>query len=285
MKPARGTDDLPSGIGWRRILALAALLASAWAVASLERLGGAFDLKLLYFLIALSGAMLLPRRVAIALAAAVAVISAVLGGARGLPLAVDLSSRLLIYAYAALLTSNWEHERRRLMQMSRVDELTGLYNLRALREQMPIWLGPAARTGRSMAVLMLDIDGFKTVNDRLGHAAGNDLLREVANLLRVSVRVGDSLFRFGGDEFVLLLSDTDADGAGAVARRVQQAHHDLHQTEPATGVTVTLSFGLAVFPADGSSPETLLKRADEALYDAKHIGGGAIQRYAPPKAA
>ena len=277
---------LRDGIGIRRIIGLALLLTAVAAVAYLERsLGGSLDLRLLYFLIVLCAAILLPRVVALGVAAAVAVVSVGISGVVGTILIINGLTHLLMYGYAALLTNNWEQERRRLMKMSRVDELTGLHNLRALQEQLPTWLGPAARTGRRMAVMMMDVDGFKSVNDRLGHAVGNELLKEVANLLRFAVRVGDEPFRFGGDEFVLLLSDADGPGAQVVASRIQDIYRSMGQTLRGTDVDVTFSIGIAVFPADGNTPEALLERADEALLEAKRTGPARIVRYQARPAA
>lgn len=277
---------LRQAVGVRRVLGLVLLLAAVAAVAYLERsVGGSLDLRLLYFVIVLYGAILLPRMLALAIAGSVAVVSVGISGAEGTTLIVNGLTRLLMYGYAALLTNNWEQERRRLMRMSRIDELTGLYNLRALKEQLPTRLGPAGRTGRRMAVLMMDIDGFKTVNDRLGHGAGNELLKEVANLLRFAVRVGDEPFRFGGDEFVLLLSDADSEGAMIVATRIQDIYRSMGQTLRGTDVTVSFSIGIAIFPDDGATPEGLLGRADEALYQAKRSGPGKIARYKPAAAA
>jgi diguanylate cyclase (GGDEF)-like protein len=277
---------LREAVGVRRVVALALLLGGVSAVAYLERwVAGTFDLRLLYFLIVLCGAVLLPRLLALTIAGAVAVVSVGISTDQGAVLAINGITHLLMYGYAALLTNNWEQERRRLMRMSRIDELTGLYNLRALKEQLPIWLGPAARTGRRMAVLMMDIDGFKTVNDRLGHGVGNELLKEVANLLRFAVRVGDEPFRFGGDEFVLLLSDADAAGAAVVANRIREIYHSMGQTLRGGEVDVGFSIGIAVFPQDGDSPEELLARADEALYEAKRSGRGKVVRYHKAEAA
>lgn len=273
-------------LGVRRVFGLAVLLAAVAAVAYLDRFfGGGFDLRLIYFLIVLSGAMLLPRGMALAIAAAVAIVSVGVGGATGTPLIINTLTHLLMYGYAALLTSNWEQERRRLMKLSRVDDLTGLRNLRALQEQLPTWLGPAARTGRRMAVMMMDVDGFKSVNDHLGHGQGNELLKEVANLLRFAVRVGDEPYRFGGDEFVLLLSDADGEGARVVATRIQEIYRSMGQTLRGTDVQVSFSIGIAVFPDDGATPEVLLARADEALYAAKRSGAGKIARYEAAPAA
>jgi len=259
------------------VLALAVLLAAVGSVAYLEKvMAGTFDVQLVYFLITLSASILLSRPIAITIAAGVAIVNAGISGDHGTTLAVNLATHFLIYGYAALLTGNWESERRRLMKMSRVDDLTGLHNLRALREQLPVWLGPALRTQRPMALLMVDLDGFKTVNDRLGHGAGNELLKEVASLLRFSVRVGDEPFRFGGDEFVLLLSDADGPGAAVVARRIQDMYATMGQTLRGTSVDVSFSIGIAVYPGDGDTPEALLNRADEALYRAKRSGKGQI---------
>jgi len=277
---------LRSGIGVRRVIALAMLLAAVAAVAYLERwIGGDLDLRLLYFLIVLSGAILLPRLLALTVAGATAIVSVGISGAQGSSLVVNGLTHLLMYGYAALLTNNWEFERRRLMKMSRVDELTGLPNLRALQEQLPSRLGPAARAGRRMAVMMMDVDAFKAVNDRLGHGVGNELLKEVANLLRFAVRVGDEPFRFGGDEFVLLLSDADGAGARVVAERIQEIYKSMGQTLRGTDVDVSFSIGIAVFPDDGGTPEMLLDRADEALLQAKRTGTGTIRRYDTQTAA
>ena len=273
-------------LGIRRILGLAVLMAAVAAVAYLERfLGRDLDLRLIYFLIVLCGAILLPRLLALAVAAGVAIVSVGVSGVEGTSLLINGLTHLLMYGYAALLTNNWEQERRRLMRMSRVDELTGLHNLRALHEQLPTWLGPAARTGRRMALMMMDVDGFKTVNDRLGHGIGNELLKEVANLLRFAVRVGDEPFRFGGDEFVLLLSDADGAGAVIVAQRIQDIYRSMGQTLRGTDVEVSFSIGIAVFPDDGSLPQDLLQRADEALLQAKRSGPAKVVRYAERAAA
>jgi diguanylate cyclase len=277
---------LRNALGVRRVIGLAVLLAAVAAVAYLERsVAGDFDLRLVYFLIVLVGAMLLPRVLALAIAVGVAIVSVGIIGATGTALIANVLTHMLMYGYAALLTSNWEQERRRLLRMSRVDELTGLHNLRALQEQLPTWLGPAARTGRRMAVMMMDVDGFKPVNDRLGHGVGNELLKEVANLLRFAVRVGDEPFRFGGDEFVLLLSDADGAGAQVVASRIQDIYRSMGQTLRGTDVDVSFSIGIAVFPDDGATPEVLMAHADEALYAAKRSGPGKIAQYQASAAA
>jgi diguanylate cyclase (GGDEF)-like protein len=111
------------------------------------------------------------------------------------------------------------------------------------------------------------------------------LLKEVANLLRFAVRVGDEPYRFGGDEFVLLLSDADGEGANIVATRIQEIYRSMGQTLRGTDVQVSFSIGIAVFPDDGTTSEVLLARADEALYAAKRSGPGKVARYEAPAAA
>src|SRR2546428_1094688 len=142
-------------LGVRRVLGLTLLLAAVAAVAYLERsVGGDFDLRLVYFLIVLSGAMLLPRPVALAVAAAVALVSVGVPGGTGTALIVNGVTHLAMDGYAALLTRNWGQERRRVMRLSRIHRRTGLRHLRRLPGQLPTWLGPAVRTGRRMAVMM-----------------------------------------------------------------------------------------------------------------------------------
>lgn len=276
-------DEFRGTIGWRRILALGFLLATVAAVATLQAaLAGSVDLSLLYFAIVLGGALLLPLPVALAMAGATALVSVyVTRGADSQPL-ISFVARLVLYGYAALLTNNWERERRRLMRLTRIDELTGLYNLRAFRDQFPVWLGPAARSGRPMTVMMLDLDGFKAVNDKLGHQVGNDVLRRAADILRVCSRIGDPVFRYGGDEFVILLSDTGRDGADTVARRIAQALIQLRPFLVGDQIALAFSIGIAVFPEDGDSANLLIAHADEALYRAKSKGGGASEHWGDP---
>ena len=268
----------PRPVGTRRVLALAVLLAAVGAVAYLEKaMAGSVDVQLVYFLIVLSGAVLLPRAVTLAVAGGAAVVSSGISGDSGVVLAVNILTHFMIYGYAALLTSNWEYERRRLMKMSRIDELTGLHNLRALREQLPVWLGPAARTGRPMAIMMVDVDGFKAVNDRLGHGDRQRVAqggREPATVCGSGRRRAVSLrwrrvraapIRRGrsrrGARGIADPGDVRVDGADVARYRRQQ---------------ISFSIGIAVFPGDGQTPEVLELGADEALYEAKHAGAEKI---------
>lgn len=152
------------------------------------------------------------------------------------------------------------------------DSLTGLANRLLFRDRLDTALRQAQRSNRPLAVLMMDLDRFKTINDTLGHQAGDRLLKEVAHRLSASIRDCDTLARLGGDEFALLMPEirSAADAAG-IARKLVHAlapEIDLGSQE----VFATTSIGIAVFPDHGDSGEQLLKHADVALYAAKKAG-------------
>lgn len=152
------------------------------------------------------------------------------------------------------------------------DALTGLPNRLLARERLAFLLQQARRGGGMVAVMFLDLDNFKTVNDSLGHAAGDHLLCQVAETLRACVRASDTVARVSGDEFLILLGDLqDEDAIVAV---VAKATHLLGQPFVLDGVEVlvTASLGIAVSPRDGDTPDVLLKNADMAMYQAKDAG-------------
>jgi diguanylate cyclase (GGDEF)-like protein/PAS domain S-box-containing protein len=149
------------------------------------------------------------------------------------------------------------------------DPLTGLPNRHQLQCELQYAIAHAARTGDGLAVLYLDLDGFKEVNDRGGHDAGDRLLREVAQRLQQGLRKGDLVARVGGDEFVALLPGChDAEAARAVADGLRACLSPPF-TLPDGLFRLDASVGIACFPADGSDPDTLLAHADRAMYAAK----------------
>ena len=159
-----------------------------------------------------------------------------------------------------------------LLDAAMTDPLTGLFNTRWLREAGDRELHQSARQKKSLAVLVLDLDHFKTVNDSSGHAAGDQMLQEVARILRSSVRRGDAAVRFGGEEFLLLLRDTEAKGAVHVADAVRSALRTIRLPEDCALARVTASVGIAVFPDHGTELDALVRYADAAMYDAKRTG-------------
>ena len=154
------------------------------------------------------------------------------------------------------------------------DALTGLFNRRRFEEELDRALASAERYGRRGAVLVLDLDGFKHVNDTLGHPVGDELIARLAGTLRAELRESDVIARLGGDEFGVILPEASDDEAGAVAAKLLRAvQRDGIVADSTRHARVTASVGLAPFDgADGLSPEELLVEADIAMYDAKEAG-------------
>jgi diguanylate cyclase (GGDEF)-like protein len=161
------------------------------------------------------------------------------------------------------------------------DSLTGLPNRRLLLDRLSVALQLARRAGDRVAVLFLDLDRFKVVNDSLGHAAGDRLLQAVARRVREAVREGDTLARIGGDEFTLLLPGLHrSEGAERVVQKLRDAMA-LPFVLDGHDVFVTASVGVALYPDDGEDAETLIRHADIAMYRAKEAGRDGFKFFAP----
>jgi diguanylate cyclase (GGDEF)-like protein len=158
-----------------------------------------------------------------------------------------------------------------------VDGLTGLANRRRAESALDEEIVRASRLGGDLTLAILDIDHFKEVNDRYGHAAGDSVLKELALVLNQSLREIDTAGRWGGEEFALILPGTDADGGVRLCERIRQTLADrLIPIENGLTVSITASFGVAVFERTGSR-ERLLAAADEALYRAKRLGRNRVE--------
>jgi diguanylate cyclase (GGDEF)-like protein len=168
----------------------------------------------------------------------------------------------------------------RAEQKSRIDELTGLFNRRHFEERLKEEIARHSRYGDPFSIFMLDLDNFKTYNDVYGHPAGDNLLGQLGQIIKSSVRDADQAFRYGGDEFVFILPQTARDDAYVVAERVRGQIADEMEKR---SITVTCSIGLASYPADGVIAGELVNGADTALYYAKWTGGNRI--YFSSKAA
>lgn len=153
----------------------------------------------------------------------------------------------------------------RALGLSRTDPLTGLGNRRELEARLALLTDRASRSAQPLGLVICDVDHFKRINDEAGHQAGDELLRRLAGVLARSVRTEDSIGRFGGDEFVLLLPEADT----ATVRRIV---HRLGREALADGLSI--SIGAAVQPSDGTTQEELFAAADRALYRSKHAGRG-----------
>ncbi len=173
-----------------------------------------------------------------------------------------------IFAQQTALLLHEQHYRRLLERAAHTDPLTGLANRRSFDEDYEVFWNSARRYGYPLAILIFDLSGFKEVNDRFGHAAGDRALREVARVLREQVRNGDHVYRWGGDEFAVLLPHTSLSGAVRAARRYAAAIAKVCLE----GHCIQANFGAAAYPEDTADPEELLKLADSRMYQAKASG-------------
>ena len=163
------------------------------------------------------------------------------------------------------------------IEMAVTDGLTGLHNRRYLETHLDILFERAVSRGRPLSYLITDIDRFKSINDAFGHDGGDDVLREFANLLRRQVRGADLVSRYGGEEFVVAMPDTDAELAAKVAERVRAAVAESSFSLPnGRSVPVTVSVGVATLQGRADSIANLAKRADTALYEAKAAGRNRV---------
>ena len=169
-----------------------------------------------------------------------------------------------------------------LEQLAYYDTLTGLYNRRSILEKLNEWLRHVRRYKGSLSVVMLDIDFFKQVNDLHGHRVGDRVLADLADFMRRSVRQTDLVGRYGGEEFLILLPRTDATGAATMAERVCRALRAAPLHDAGGGVLkVTASLGAAEY-CEGDDEDSLISRADAALYRAKGAGRDRIEVTACP---
>jgi diguanylate cyclase (GGDEF)-like protein/PAS domain S-box-containing protein len=164
-----------------------------------------------------------------------------------------------------------------LEQLAHFDALTGLPNRVLLADRLQHAMLQAERTGSLLGVAYLDLDGFKPVNDRFGHGAGDRLLVEIANRLKEALRAVDSVARLGGDEFVVLLADLDSTQACEQALHRVMASMAAPYSIDGERVTVTASIGTTLYPTDRSDADTLLRHADQAMYAAKQAGRNRVQ--------
>ena len=163
-----------------------------------------------------------------------------------------------------------------LQELAVRDPLTELYNRRYLQEALELEFAHPERSSRPLAILMMDSDFLKDINDKFGHKAGDDFLVHIAIVIRESIRAGDIACRYGGDEFVVVLSDVTQNTAFERAEKLRKkiaSHYIVHRNEK---VSISVSIGIAMFPTHGSTWELLLQKADQALYEAKGLGKNRV---------
>ena len=192
-------------------------------------------------------------------------------------LAIPMLALALVSFYFRRASTQAE---RRMESMALTDPLTGLLNRRSMEQRLREAAHGFQRTGRAFAVVMADVDRFKRVNDVHGHATGDRVLRAVANLFGERLRGGDSVARWGGEEFLLLLPETDLATAGEVANRLRATAEARLSDTAGLGDSVTLTFGVAAFDRP-MRVDACLKQADDALYAGKAEGRNRVVSAAP----
>ena len=175
----------------------------------------------------------------------------------------------------------------RLRELAQTDDLTGLFNRRQLMSHLESEIARMERYGGELSCLMIDVDDFKQINDSNGHYAGDQVLRQLANLLRQSSRATDFVARYGGDEFTVLLAQTGARGAECAAEKLRRSVLDCSFAAGLRGtMTLSVSIGLAACTeSDRLKADEILASADRALYKAKHAGGNKVAKADPPLGA
>jgi len=188
----------------------------------------------------------------------------------------ELPALTVLAGYVAIALENERHFQR-IHALSITDDCTGLYNARHLNVMLEAEVYRSARFGHEFSLVFMDLDYFKRVNDEHGHLIGSRLLGKVGELIRAHLRLIDSAFRYGGDEFVLLLPQTSKRNALVVIKRLREAlNSQVFFAEEGACVKTAASYGVACFPADASNAQGLLLKADRAMYKVKNSGGNEI---------
>ena len=180
------------------------------------------------------------------------------------------------------------HQRRTVahaLALSRTDPLTSLFNRSQLFVTLEQEVSRTRRSDRGFCVLMIDVDGLKAINDSAGHLRGDEVLRALGSVIRGSIRTVDSAYRYGGDEFVVLLPETDIVGAFVVAEKIRAGAEDVGMMTAEADAMTSVSIGLVSHPEDGLGAEELMVAADRAMYQAKKLGKNQISGNPRPRPA
>lgn len=196
---------------------------------------------------------------------------------------INLGSLWLLAYLAGVYASSERRVRARVLELSQTDPLTGLFNRGHLFPTLEQEVQRTRRSGRGFCVLMIDLDGLKSINDSLGHLRGDDVLRAVGQVINGSIRTVDSAYRYGGDEFLILLPETEFIGAYVVAEKIREGVEEIGESLATDLAATSVSIGLVSHPEDGSSPEELMVAADRAMYQAKALGKNQISGNPRPR--
>ncbi len=194
-------------------------------------------------------------------------------------LAAQLAPMLLVAYVTTMFSADIRYGLNKAKLLSETDELTGAYNRRGFAIAVDPLFAQAARYNRAVSVITIDMDRLKAINDTYGHDAGDRMLKMVASCIQNELRQTDVVARYGGDEFVALLSETPAQGAIDVSTRIKDIIAATRVDHGADFLNTSVSIGVATFPEDGRSLDSLLARADRAMYLAKEGGRNGVVKY------
>ena len=290
-------DVLPASALGRWRLRLEAGLALAFLTVLIVMTGGHDSPYVFGYLVLVGAAALSIASVGaavLAIISSVAYIVAVLLAFEAPPLTsadfgqvgFNLIAIALVMYVASVIGREQRRARDEALRLSRFDSLTSLFSRAYFMAELEQEILRAARTRRPFAVAMIDLDGLKAANDRFGHEWGDHLLRAVAEAVRGDIRATDVAARYGGDEFVLILPETDLAGAMLVADKVRADIARVALPHDGAVVRTSASIGIVTFPDDGRTSAELMRRADLAMYEAKRRGRDQVVRFArEPRAA
>ena len=204
------------------------------------------------------------------------------GEAALLRIALNVGAIWLLTFLAGVFAAHERRVRHMLSDLSRIDPLTGLFNRGQIYPSLDLEVRRTRRSTRGFSLLMIDLDGLKAVNDSLGHQRGDEVLRALGRTIRNSIRTVDSAYRYGGDEFLVLLPETDFAGAFVVAEKIRSDAEEMGLRLEAEGTVTSVSIGLVSHPEDGGTADELVRAADRAMYNAKSLGKNQISGYPRP---
>ena len=273
-------------VGLEVLAALAAASGLVWLT------GGAVSpFVFTYHLVAVAAALTMGSRLALVVAAAatlaylgqLALATATASSADLLQVGINVGSLWLLAYLAGVYASVERRVRARVLELSQSDSLTGLYNRGQLFPRLEQEVQRTRRSGRGFCVLMIDLDGLKAINDSMGHLRGDEVLRAVGRVITGSIRGVDAAYRYGGDEFLILLPETEFVGAYVVAEKIREGVEEIGASFGSEDASTSVSIGLVSHPEDGWSTEELMIAADRAMYQAKSLGKNQISGNPRPR--
>ena len=279
---------------WRGRATVALEVVAALALATgLVRLtdGATSPFVFTYHLLVVAVALTMGSRLALLVTAAASVayvgqlldVSQTASSVDLLRVAINLGSLWLLAYLAGVYASSERRVRARVLELSQTDVLTGLFNRGHLFPTLEQEVQRTRRSSRGFCVLMVDLDGLKAINDSVGHLRGDEVLRAVGRVITGSIRTVDSAYRYGGDEFLILLPETEFIGAYVVAEKIREGVEQIGESVATDAAATSVSIGLVSHPEDGLSSEELMVAADRAMYQAKSLGKNQISGNPRPR--